>query len=630
MTYKLLTPIQVGSIEIKNRIVYLAMAKYLSDPQGFVTDRQIAYYRNLAAGGVGLIVPGAMVVDPEWPSTLPLQPGLYDDKFIPGLQRLVDAVHEEGAKIFFQPWNPGEIAYNPGKTPKGVTQLTPEEMEHQQKLFYEAAKRVKAAGADGIELHMAHNYIFAQFFSPYYNKRTDEYGGSLENRLRFPLEVLALYKKAGGDDWPISCKYQGCDFVEGGITPEMAAEAAPYLERAGVSLLVVSGGGSGTLITGMSAGGEQPEGWKVPFAQAVKAAVSIPVAATDSLRHPEFAEQLLRDGKCDMIGIGRGLFAEPEWVNKVAAGREDELRYCVSCHGCFDYFPPGTAGCTVNPWGLRETEKTAPAKDGNGRRIVIVGAGPAGLEAGVTLAERGFKVTLFEAASEIGGMICLGKNPPDKQKLNWTLEYYKKQIKRLGIEVRLNTEATEEQIEALAPYAVITATGSLPVLPKVPGSDKPHVVEVREMLKNPPALTGKSVVVVGAGLTGVEAGELYAEKGNKVTVIDMLPPPDPLTLTYDVLLVQGKAQYKGVQIVMGCKLLEIKDSEIVVEDVATGQISTMAADLLILAVGVKPNPALYAAIQGRFERVYNIGDSARAGKIKDAVVAGSKLGYALA
>ena len=630
MTYKLLTPIKVGSIEIKNRIVYLAMAKYLSDPENNITDRQIAYYRNLAKGGVGLIIPGAMIIDPDWPSLLPMQPGLYDDKFIPGLKRLVDAVHEAGAKIFFQPWHPGEIAYIPGKTPKTINDLTLEEIEHIQQQFFAAAKRVKAAGADGIEYHMAHNYIGAQFYSPYYNKRTDQYGGSLENRLRFSLEVLALYKQAGGADWPISCKFQGCDFVAGGITPEMAAEAAPYVEKAGVSLLEVSGGGSGTLITGMSAGGEQPEGWKVYLAQAVKAAVTIPVAATDSLRHPLFAEQLLLDGKCDMIGIGRGLFAEPEWVNKVAEGREDELRYCISCHGCFDYFPPGKSGCTVNPFGLREYEKPELVKDGNGRRVAIVGAGPAGLEAAVTLAERGFKVTILDKASAIGGMICLGKNPPDKQKMDWMLEYYDKQVKRLGIEVRLNTVATAETLQALAPHAVITATGSLPIVPKIEGIDKAHVLEVREVLETQPQITGKKIVVVGAGLTGVEVGEMYVDKGNQVTVIDMLPPLDPLKTTYDILLVMGKAQFKGVQVVMERKLLEVKDGEIVVEDTASKQTSVLPADYVILSIGVKSDKALYESLKNGFDRVYNIGDSDQTGKIKDAVLAGSKLGYALA
>lgn len=611
--------------------MYLAMAKYLSDPEGYVTDRQIEYYKSLAEGGTGLIIPGAMIIDPEWPSVLPMQAGLHDDKFIPGLKKLADAVHKAGAKIFFQPWHPGQVAYTPGKTPKTINELTKEEIKDIQNKYFEAAKRVKAAGADGIEYQMCHNYIGAQFLSPHFNKRQDEYGvRSIEDQTRFSLEVIQRIKEAAGNDFPISVKINGSDFVPDGITPELAAKVAPILEQAGVSMLSVSGGGSETLLTGMSAGGEQPEGWKVPFAQTVKAAVKkIPVAATDSIRHPDFADQCIKDGKCDMIGMGRGLLAEHEWVNKAQSGKEDEMRNCISCMYCFNYCPPGNSGCSVNPFALREYEKTEINKDGRGRVVAIAGAGPAGLEAAVTLAERGFKPVIFEKESEIGGMVRLATVPPDKYKLGWQIEYYKKAIDRLGIEVKLNTEATEENLKAINPYAVVVASGSLPIVPAIPGIDKENVLAVRDVLTSKPNITGQNIVVIGSGLTGVETAEMFKEMGNKVIVVEMLPAPDPLNTPLEQLLALGKAQFKGVEIKNGHKLIEIQDREIIVEDLANNKTFLIPADYVVLSIGVKSNQEFYKKINRNFTKVYNIGDSDQTGKIVNAVLAGSKLGYEL-
>lgn len=425
--WKVLQPIQIGNIEVKNRVSYLAMAKFLATPDGEVTDRQVAFYEGLAKGGAGLIIPGALNIDPDWPSYLKCQPNFWDDKYIDGVARIVDACHKHGAKVLLQPWHPGEVDYVGNGTPK-ITDLTVEEIHKKQQLFVDAAVRCQKAGADGIEFQICHNYLACCFFTPGINKRTDQYGcDTMENSLRFSLESIGKIQQACGRDFPITVKLQGFDGkFEGGITPERAAEAAPWLEKAGVAMISVSAGGKTSGTTLMSADGRQPEGWKVMFAEAVKRAVSIPVCATGSIRHLEYVEELLEQGKCDMVGIGRGLIAEPNWIRKVEEGREDEMRHCVSCLHCMTAMSgPEITNCTVNPLALREILGMDELRqDGGGRTVAIVGAGPAGLEAAVTLEQRSFMPVVLESDSEIGGMARLAAVPDGKAKMNWLVDYY--------------------------------------------------------------------------------------------------------------------------------------------------------------------------------------------------------------
>jgi len=612
-------------VDLKNRVIYLAMAKYLSTPDNFVTDRQIAYYAARAKGGAGLVIPGACIVDPLYPSTLPMQPGLYDDKFIPGLTRLVDAVHAAGAKIFLQPWHPGVTPY--GCRPEDVKQVadwTIDEIHGLQKLFADACVRIKKSGADGVEFHIAHNYLPEQFAVPLFNKRTDEYGAdTVENAMRFSTESLQGIRAACGDDFTIVVKINGTDLTPGGMTPERAAEASALLEKAGASMITVSAGGGLTDLTGMSSDGHREEGWKVPFAKTVKDSVTIPVAATGDIRHPEFAERILEEGLCDMVGIGRGLFAEPEWVNKLSAGREDEMRTCISCMSCFDYCPPGKSGCAVNPLAMRESENVSLSYDGGGRTVAVIGAGPAGLEAAVTLAERKFKPVVFESEVKIGGMERIGAIPDGKSKVNWHIDYYKKQIGRLGIDLRTGTRATLEDIQKLNPYAVLIATGSDPIFPRsVKGIDKPNVAMIRDVLDDFPDISGKEIVIVGAGLTGLETAATFAARKNKVTVIDMLPEPNYESLPVDHLLAIGYAKGSRVDVRMSHKLLAVEDAAVVSENTLTNESVNIPADMVVISMGARPNDSLYEEIRDKFERVIKIGDSSSVGKIMNAVQSG--------
>ena len=317
MSHKFLEPIKIGNQTVKNRVMFLAMAKNISNFDDSVSAKDIAYVESVAAGGVGLLVPGAMIVDPEWPSVLPLQPGIYDDRFIPGLRRLVLAAHKYDAKILFQLWHPGATNYS-GIDPKTVDELTKDEIHAIQDKFVAAAKRAMAAGADGIEFQTCHGYLACQFISPLFNHRTDEYGwNKVEDRTRFATEILTRIRKVIGPDKIISVKMQGFDYPKSegpngndGITPEQAAEVAPYLEKAGADMIAVSAGGTIYHQDDIMSGDvHRAEGWKVPAATMVKNAVSVPVVATGSIRHPDFVDQIINDGKCDMVGMGRGAFA---------------------------------------------------------------------------------------------------------------------------------------------------------------------------------------------------------------------------------------------------------------------------------------------------------------------------------
>lgn len=624
--YQVLQPIQAGPLALKNRIAYLGMAKNLSTPDHFVTDRQIAYYTNYAQNGVALITTGACIVCDDYPSKLPCQPGLYDDKFIPGLKKLVDSVHQYGAKFLFQLWNPGKANY--GCTPEQTKyphEFTLDEIHRMQDQFVAAMRRAKDSGADGVEWHMAHNYLIEEFAVPYFNKRTDAYGtDTLENATRFSTEILDRARDICGPDFAITLKINGWDMgVEGGMTPEYCAEICKIMEQHGVCLISVSAGGGLTDITGMSGDGHRPEGWKIHLAETVKKAVHVPVEATGNIRHVGVMEEALASGKCDMIGMGRGLLAEPEFVKKISEGREQELRYCISCMNCFIPYSGDAGHCAMNPVATFESIEPELRKNGVGRTVAVVGAGPAGVECARVLGERGFRVKLFEKAGRIGGSVYHASVPHGKAKLTWALECYQHQLAHAGVEVLTDTEATPAALQALNPAAVFVAPGTVPIIPRgIPGIDRENVIEAKAFLEHPEVLAGRRSVVVGGGLVGLEVAATLANGGETVTVAEMLPL-EKMKPSMPFGLALRHAKEAGCDLQYGNRLAAITETGVIVEN-ESGEQQPIPADRVILCLGYRPDRTLYESLCAAVVKTYWLGTEEGIGDIPEAARRGHK------
>ena len=634
--YAFLEPIQIGNKVFKNRIIYPAMGKHLATEDGFVTEEYIAYFRSVARGGVAALVTGIQVIDPDWHYISDRQTWLCDDKYIPGLRKLTEAVHEENCHIFFQPWHSGQAGQPTGVTgqkPKTCNDFTVEEIHQIQEKWFQASRRAKEAGADGIEFHCAHTYLPSQFLSPYFNHRKDAYGSdTVENAMRFTIEIIERIQRELADEtFMVIAKINGDDYIEGGTDIQRAKEACKLLEKAGVKLITVNGGGALTKIECMSDNGKNPEGWKVHLAESVKSAVHIPVAASGSLRHPEYVDEIIRQGRCDLAAIGRGIFAEREWVRKCQEGREDELRYCISCMYCFSIAADGVSGCSVNPFAKRELEIPPLTQDGGGRRILVAGSGPSGLEAAVTLAERGFSVTIAEERDKLGGLVNYALMPPGKKKLGWMLEYYEKQIARLGIEVVLGQKVDEEYVDRFAPYAVIFATGSREFIPSLPGVDGEKVLSAEQafdMIAGGKKFPGKTVIL-GAGLTGIELAHLIQSRGGRVEILEI--KEEPASMAMELKLSVQAAKESGVKISYGQTVLSISKNQLKVRDEKKQQIFSLSADRIIRSMGIRSEDQLYQKLRESHKPyfVQAVGDCSRTGKISTAVQSGADMAYAL-
>lgn len=636
MGYRFLEPIQVGPFTLRNRIIKPAMAEYLCHEDGTISEQFVEFYRGIAKGGAALIVPGISVSDPKNRLGKTVfkgsrNPFLYDEKFIPGLKKAVAAVHAEGALIMFQAWNSGCAVTENGLAAM-VSDYTKEELSEIRDGYVKAARIVKAAGADGVEIHVAHTYLLSQFLSPRFNKRTDEYGcDTIENATRFAVEIMAAIREELCDDtFCMIVKLNGMDDFKGnGITPTWAGQAAQIFEKAGAKLFTVNGGGALVGYHYMSDNGHQPEGWKVHIAQEVKRHVTVPVAASGNIRHPDYAHQLIKDGRCDIIAMGRTLLAEPEWVKKVEEGREDELRNCLSCLYCFTKVPEDGSipGCCINPYCKCEAVRPELVKNGAGRKVAVVGAGPSGLEAAVVLAKRGFRPVLFEKKPYLGGLVELAAVPPHKSKLRWLIDYYERQLRRWNVEVHLSTEATPEILKAMEPYAVFLATGTNEVVPgRIPGITEEIVVKVRDILEDKPHIKNKNIVIIGGGMTGMETAHYLALKDNDVTVVEMLPKK---ALPIADKLSLADAMEDGAKFLYETKLAGIGKDSVTVEDVPTGEVKTLPADFVILSMGIRPNLALKEEIEGMFDKICTIGDCNALGKIPTNIRSGAEAAYHL-
>lgn len=633
----------ISNLVIKNRVVMSPMSPGVADLAGKVTDETIAYYEARAKGGVGLIILGAVKINDEHGTFEAHGLSITTNEHIPGMKRIADVIHQYGAKVFAQICHPGRQTYsainkgNPCVAPSAIPcmvcrqetrALSIEEIESIVQDFIIAAQRLQAAGMDGVELHAAHGYLINQFLSPYSNKRTDKYGGSFENRTRLITDIIKGIRDKCGKDFAIGVRLSVDEFLkkfgisEDGIELKEGVLIAKYLDSLGIDVINISSGNYATTNTIIEPT-SYPQGWRKHLAEEVKKVVKVPVIAANVIRKPEFAEELLENHIVDFAALGRGLLADPEWVKKVEEGREDEIRPCISCMNCLEsVYAEKASECAVNIEAARELQFADLILNGNDRVVVIIGAGPAGMEAGRILAKRGFKPIIFEKAKEVGGQLQLANKPLHKEKINWLIDYMFNQLNKLGIETIFNTEPTVEEIKKLNPYAVFIATGANEIVPKIQGINNENVHPVSDILKGKVKIEGKMVVVIGAGMTGLETAEFLAEQGNKVTIIEMQGKIGQGIYTPNRIDIMIRLKKHGVKMLVNHKLKSIVGTKVVLEDLIEKIEIELTADNVVLSLGVKPNNDIIESIKQNFQNVRVIGDAKEAGRIAQAVRAG--------
>ncbi|MBO1306108.1 FAD-dependent oxidoreductase [Enterococcus sp. 669A] len=640
---QLFSPLKIGSMEVKNRVVMTAMGCSMANIDGSPSEQMISYYEERARGGVGLITTEITRVNDDTGVGESAQLSVSHNEVIPGLTKLADAIHKHDSKVFVQLHHPGRqtpralINNKQAVSASDVTcqiigeeprALTTEEVYGIINDFVDGAWRAKYAGIDGVELHAAHGYLLNQFISPHTNKRTDEFGGSTEARCKIILDIIKGIRRVCGSDYPIAVRITVDEFLgEAGLELPEGIELCKMIEAAGVDMLNITSGIYETMNTVVEPI-SYSEGWRTHLAKAVKDVVSIPVCGNAVIRHPEFAEKLLVDGNQDLIGMGRPHLADPEWTNKAFNNQDDEINQCISCLRCFETVFTVSAfcvpiQCSVNPRLGREARYPYPKKDGNGRKVVIIGGGPAGLEAARVLANRRFKPVVFEANAALGGQLLQGSKPPKKEKLHWLADYYTTQMDKLGVEVHLNTKATVEDVKALDPYAVIVATGSTPIVPAtIPGVDRDNVYTVPDILEEKVTLKDKKVAVIGSGMTGIEVSELIAEAGNEVSVVEMQETLTPDGYWQNVVDVMGRLQEYNANFLPSHTLKAITDEGIELD----GETTSLDCDAVVLALGVRSENAQFDQFAEAFDRVYKAGDANQVGRIYTATTEGFVLG----
>ena len=496
--------------------------------------------------------------------------------------------------------------------------------------FIEAAVRCQKAGVDLVELHGGHGYMIQQFLSPNTNKRTDEYGGSFENRMRFVTEIIQGIRARCGRNYPLMVRltvdemYDKIGMPGKGYDLEYGKRVAVELEKLGVDAINVTSACYDVYNRWLEPTSFEP-GWRAYLAKEIKSVVSIPVCAANFIRSPEQAERQIAEGYQDFVGSARTFICDPHWVQKIEEGRPEDIKRCIGCLNCISSFMTnakvGKNGeCALNPAVGRERADNALPRDGEGKRAVVVGAGPAGLMAAETLARRGFQVAVLEKAKEVGGQVNTAASCHLKGKLHWCIEDLMTNVTKLGVTVCTGVDVTVEGIEKLQPDVVLLATGGVPVVPKsISGIDRAHVCTAREVILGSVRPKNKTAVVIGSGMTGLETAEFLLQDGCDVTILEMAPEIAPGTWFQLVDDEMERLVPAGCKFSPGTKLVAIGDNSIIVEDVKTGEHRNLPADAVVLSMGVRPVGDLEDALKEKGIRTVRIGDAVKSGTIANAV-----------
>jgi len=644
---KIFEPFKIGNMEIKNRIVVAPMTVDYANPDETPSDRHLAYYTERAKGGAGLITLEVVTVDGDHryqQNSL----GLYNDSLISPHKKLVDAIHAHGAKVvpqishtgpeslggFFKGIQPvGPSVVRTATTLQVCRELAIDEIPRLVSMYGDAAVRARAAGYDGIELHAAHSYmLLGSFLSPLRNHRTDEYKGSKpEGRMKLLLEVLADIRKKVGNDFPITLRLSGYERESGSREINDTVRMAPLLVAAGVNAFHVSGGVGDLNITQIIPASDYPVGYNVHMAAAIKQVVDVPVMAVGRIMTVEDAEKVLQSNQADAVVMGRAFFADPHLINKAKAGKLSEIRPCIVCQDCVDtIMPGGGSACAVNVNSGREAQLPMKELAAKSKNVVVIGGGMAGMEAARVCAERGHKVTLLEKQKQLGGNFILAAQLLND--LQPYLDWMKREMKRLPVDVKLGTEADEKNIAALKPDAIIVAAGAKLAEPTFPGSDQSHVIsgsKLHQLIADDFKGVSGDVVVLGGGVIAVEIADAVAlHKKSSVTMIN-----------WDNRVADGAGRKRrgdlsrrldksGVKVLTGMPIVAITKDAVQFKNV-DGQVRSVKANTALVADLPQPNTELEARFKTLAAEIKVVGDCAGFGLVKKAIKDATLAAYSL-
>ncbi len=647
------SPMTIRHMTVKNRIVMMPMGTNFGEQNGEMSFLHINYYEQRAKGGTGLLIVENASVDSPQGSNGTTQLRIDSDNYIPRLYKLCENVHKHGACIAIQINHAGASAMSSriGMQPVSASDvpskeggeiprpLTKEEILNIVRKYAEAARRAQICGFDAVEIHAGHSYLISQFLSPIYNKRTDEFGGSAENRTRFARMILEAVRKQVGPHFPIFLRISADELMEGGNTLEDTLAYLEYLEKE-VDVFDVSCGLNGSIQYQIDAN-YLPDGWRSYMARAVKEKFGKPCIAVGNIRHPQIAEEILAKGDADFIGMGRGLIAEPEWVNKVEYGNECDLRSCISCNiGCAGHRIGlnQPIRCTVNP-AVNSGEDYMKHKIKKPCNVVVIGGGTAGLEAACTAAEVGCTTFLIEKKAELGGLASVISKIPDKKRLGEFPQYLIRRAEKLhNLFVFCNTQATTELVKSLNPDIIVNATGSEPTLPPIRGlhelvdKEDSHVATVLKMIERipeyPEHMEGRKVVIIGGGAVGLDVMEFFTERGARVSMVEMLPMIgnglDPVSRCD----IHAKLKKYQVEQMVNTMLQEVRNDRFIVKT-PQDEIKELPFDYGFICLGMKASTPVLKELEETFSdtnvEIINIGDSKRARRIIEGTEEGRNI-----
>ena len=644
MLTELFTPAKIGSCEIPNRLIVPAMVVNLCTEDGMITERYIRYIEEKAKGGWGMIITEDYAVN-ENAKGYQFIPGLYNDAQIEGNKKLTETVHKYESRIFCQMYHPGrqsKHAVNGNVQPLAPSaikdpfcmdlpkEMTREEIHQIVRDFGTTARRAKEAGFDGIEIHAAHGYLISSFLSPFTNKRVDEYGGCFENRTRILDEVYAAIRENVGNDFPVQVRISANEYLLGGRTEADTYELARHLDELGVDAIHVSNGMyASPIVRQIIAPMYTEHAFNMDAAEQVKKLVSCPVIVTNRINDPKMADTILKMGKADFIGMGRGSLADPHLPAKAKAGKFENIRYCIGClQGCEAGLLAGTcATCLVNPRVGREYENPME-KTASPKKVMIIGGGPAGLMAAETAAKVGHVVAVYEAKAQLGGQFRSAAFPPGKGELSTFVSSLRKSLEDLKVPVHTGTEVTEDLIKVEKPDAVIIATGAKPLVLPIEGIHGANVVTAEDVLLGNVDVKPGPVVVCGGGEVGGETAHFLTQTCQDITLIEMRD--DILNDMFPLMrmCLMDYIKEGGIKVLTGAKVASITEDSVSYTD-ADGNLKSVPAATVVSAFGYKAYNPLEETVRKYCDNVKVVGCAVKAGNALTAVREGYEAALAL-